>query len=183
MAMTTPISDIPLRRIDGAEARLGDYQGKALLLVNVASRCGLTPQYAALQKLYTERHAQGLEVLGFPANNFGAQEPGTEAEIAAFCDASYGVTFPLFAKISVAGPDQHPLYQALVREQPHAQGGGPLRERLASHGVVPAAGGDVLWNFEKFVIDRRGQVVARFAPDVTPDDPRLQAALDAALEA
>lgn len=181
--MTTSLRDIPLQRIDGSDARLADFEGKVLLVVNVASQCGLTPQYAGLQKLYTDRQAQGLEVLGFPANNFGAQEPGTEPEIAAFCDATYGVTFPLFAKVSVVGDDRHPLYGALVAARPRAEGGEDMRAKLEGYGIKAASESDVLWNFEKFVVDRRGNVVARFAPNVAPDDARLQAALDAALGA
>lgn len=180
--MTTSLYDIPLRRIDGSDARLGDFRGRALLIVNVASQCGLTPQYEGLQKLYESRRGEGLEVLGFPANNFGAQEPGTDAEIATFCDANYHVTFPMFSKISVVGDDQHPLYRALVEAQPKAVGDRGLRANLAGYGEIPAAERDVLWNFEKFVVDRQGRVVARFAPDVTADDPQLRAALDAALK-
>ncbi|WP_454918114.1 glutathione peroxidase [Xanthobacter sediminis] len=184
MALEVPspsLYDIPLKRIDGAPATLGDYRGKVLLIVNVASKCGLTPQYEALQKLYDARKSEGLEILGFPANDFGAQEPGTEAEISAFCSLNYGVTFPLFEKISVLGVTRHPLYDALTDARPSAEGAAGMRERLAKHGVMRASQADVLWNFEKFLLGRNGHVVARFAPDVTPDDPRLAKALDAAL--
>lgn len=173
--------DIPLTRIDGTPATLGDYHGKVLLIVNVASKCGLTPQYEALQKLYAARHGEGLEILGFPANDFGAQEPGTEAEISAFCSLNYGVTFPMFEKISVLGSARHPLYDALVAAQPAAEGAQGMRARLAARGRTQAAESDVLWNFEKFLVGRDGRVVARFSPDVTPDDPRLAKAIDAAL--
>ncbi|MFG1477702.1 glutathione peroxidase [Xanthobacter sp. V4C-4] len=175
------LADIPLKRIDGTPATLGDFHGKALLVVNVASKCGLTPQYAALQALYEARKDDGLEILGFPANDFGAQEPGTEAEISAFCSTTYGVSFPLFEKISVLGATRHPLYDALVAARPLAEGTAAMRERLAKYGRTQADDSDVLWNFEKFVLDRAGHVIARFSPDVTPDDPRLTAALDTAL--
>jgi len=175
--------DIPLKRIDGRPASLGEYRGKVLLVVNVASECGLTPQYEGLQDLYAKQHARGLEILGFPANNFGAQEPGSEAEIAAFCSANYGVEFPMFAKISVVGSDRHPLYDALVAARPDAVDAAAMRRSLAGYGITPASETDVMWNFEKFVIGRDGKVVARFAPDVTPDDPRLVNALDDALAA
>jgi glutathione peroxidase len=175
--------DIPLSRIDGAPATLGDFRGKVLLVVNVASKCGLTPQYEGLQKLYLDKRAEGLEILGFPANNFGAQEPGTEAEIADFCSTTYGVDFPMFAKISVVGPDRHALYDALVAALPQAEGTEGMRARLAGYGIKPASETDVLWNFEKFVIGRDGAPLARFSPDVTADDPRLNAVLDQALQA
>lgn len=173
--------DIPLKLIDGAATTLSNFRGKVLLVVNVASKCGLTPQYAGLEKLYQDKRAQGLEVLGFPANNFKGQEPGTDAEIASFCSTQYDVHFPLFAKISVLGEDQHPLYAALTAAQPTALGEGPFRERLKGYGIDPASRTDVLWNFEKFLIDRKGDVVGRFAPDVTADDPRLLSAIDAQL--
>jgi glutathione peroxidase len=179
--MTTPLQQIPVKRIDGASTSLGDYAGKVLLVVNVASKCGLTPQYEGLEKLYEGKRAQGLEVLAFPANNFGAQEPGSDAEISEFCSLTYDVKFPLFSKISVLGDDRHPLYAALTSAQPQAIGDGPFRERLKGYGIAPANPVDVLWNFEKFLVGRDGQVLARFAPDVTADDPRLVAAIDAAL--
>lgn len=170
--------DIPLNTIDGQATSLAAYQGKVLLAVNVASKCGLTPQYAGLEKLYEDKRAAGLEILGFPANNFGAQEPGTEAEIAEFCSTSYDVQFPLFSKISVKGEDRHPLYTALVHAQPTAVNDGPMRERLLKHGVNPEDKTEVLWNFEKFLIARNGEIVERFAPDVDPADPRLVAAIE-----
>ncbi len=154
-----------------------------LLVVNVASKCGLTPQYEGLEKLYEGRRAQGLEVLGFPANNFRGQEPGTDAEISAFCSLTYDVKFPMFSKISVLGADQHPLYAALTAAQPSATGDGPFRERLKGYGISPANPVDVLWNFEKFLVGRDGKVIARFAPDITADDPRLVTAIDDALAA
>ena len=181
--MPRSLYDIPVSRIDGEKTSLGAYRGKVLLVVNVASECGLTPQYEGLQDLYAARRAQGLEILGFPANNFGAQEPGTEAQIAAFCTANFGVEFPMFAKISVLGRDRHPLYDALVAAQPKAEATEAMRKELVEYGEKPGAESDVLWNFEKFVIGRDGTVLARFSPDVTPDDPRLGKVLDQALAA
>lgn len=179
--MTTSLYDIPLKQIDGKVASLGNYRGQVLLVVNVASKCGLTPQYEGLERLYQSKHAKGLAVLGFPANNFKGQEPGTDGEIASFCATNYHVDFPLFSKISVLGNDQHPLYAQLTAAQPTAIGEGPMRERLKGYGIEPANRVDVLWNFEKFLLSRRGEVVARFAPDVTADDPRLVSAVEAEL--
>ncbi len=179
--MNDALYDIPLKTIDGGDARLGDYRGKALLVVNVASKCGLTPQYEALEALYRAKRDQGLVVLGFPANNFGGQEPGTEAEIADFCSLTYDVDFPMFAKISVKGDDINPLYSALIAAAPKAEGADGMREKLAGYGIKSGSERDILWNFEKFVVGRDGKVVARFSPDVTANDPRLLAALDGAL--
>jgi len=176
--MTAAIYDVPLRHIDGSPGDLSAFRGKVLLVVNVASKCGLTPQYTGLESLYQSRRAQGLEVIGFPANNFKEQEPGSDAEIAQFCSTNYDVHFPLFSKISVRGEDRHPLYDELTRAQPAAIGDGPFRERLKGYGIDTGAPSDVLWNFEKFLISRQGRVVARFAPDTAPDDTRLLAAID-----
>ncbi|SDR76491.1 glutathione peroxidase [Halopseudomonas litoralis] len=173
--------DIPLIRIDGTAGSLADYRGKVLLAVNVASKCGLTPQYEGLEALYQAKHSEGLEVLGFPANDFKGQEPGSEDEIRDFCSTTYDVHFPLFSKISVIGEAQHPLYAELTRAQPQATGDGPFRERLKGFGVNPENPADVLWNFEKFLINRNGEVVARFAPDVKADDSRLVSAIEAEL--
>jgi glutathione peroxidase len=173
--------DIPLKRIDGAGASLNEYRNKVLLIVNVASKCGLTPQYEGLEKLYQAKRAQGLEVLGFPANNFNGQEPGSDAEISQFCSLNYDVHFPLFSKISVRGADQHPLYAALTQGRPTAIGEGPFRERLKGYGIDTGVMSDVLWNFEKFLVNRQGEVVARFSPDTTADNPRLLQAIDAEL--
>src|SRR5664279_3868208 len=150
----TTIQDIPLSGIDGSMDSLQNHRGKVVLIVNVASKCGLTPQYEGLQALYMAKRAQGLEVLGFPANNFGAQEPGSNDEIQSFCSLNYNVQFPLFAKISVLGDDQHPLYAALTEQQPRAIGEGPFRERLKGYGIARNNPVDVLWNFEKFLIGR-----------------------------
>lgn len=173
--------DVPVNRIDGTPSSLADYRGKVLLVVNVASKCGLTPQYAGLESLYQSKHDAGFEILGFPANNFKGQEPGSDGEIAEFCSTQYAVHFPLFSKISVVGEDQHPLYAELTTAQPEAVGDGPFRERLKGFGVNPTNKADVLWNFEKFLLSRDGEVCARFAPDVTADDPRLVQAIDAEL--
>jgi glutathione peroxidase len=179
--MNASLYDISLKTIDGTGGSLAAYKGKVLLVVNVASKCGLTPQYTGLESLYQSKRAQGLEVLGFPANNFAGQEPGSDAEISNFCSTTYDVHFPLFSKVSVVGQDQHPIYAKLTAAQPKAIGDGPFRERLKRYGVPAGNPADVLWNFEKFLIDRKGNVVARFAPDVDADDPRLIAAVDAEL--
>ena len=179
--MTVSLYDIPLRQIDGSISRLAEYRGNVLLVVNVASKCGLTPQYTGLESLYQDKQAKGLQVLGFPANNFKGQEPGSDSEIANFCSTNYDVHFPLFSKISVLGEDQHPLYTLLTAAQPAAIGDGPFRERLKGYGVSSENPADVLWNFEKFLVSRKGEVVARFAPDVDADDPRLVSAIDAEL--
>ncbi|WP_322789496.1 glutathione peroxidase [Paraburkholderia megapolitana] len=135
--MSEAIYDIPVKSIDGTELTLDQFKGRALLVVNVASKCGLTPQYDGLEKLYEQKRAAGLEVLAFPANNFKGQEPGSDDEIKQFCSTTYDVTFPLFSKISVVGEDQHPLYGALTAAQPDASGDGPFRERLKGYGIAP----------------------------------------------
>ena len=176
------LADIPLRRIDGSEDRLADHAGKVLLVVNVASKCGLTPQYEGLEKLYQQYRDRGFEVLGFPANDFGAQEPGTHEEIAEFCSLNYGVSFPMFAKADVTGADKQPLYAALTSALPEKEGEAEsFREKLRGYGMTPTEDPEVLWNFEKFVIGRDGRVAARFAPATTPDDPGLVGTLEAEL--
>ena len=175
------LEKISLKRIDGTPDTLGAHKGNVLLIVNVASKCGLTPQYEGLEKLFEARGAQGFEVLGFPANDFRAQEPGTNAEISEFCKTNYGVKFPLFSKISVVGAEQHPLYSSLTKAQPAAIGEGPMRQRLEGFKIETNAAPDILWNFEKFVVSRRGEVVARFAPDVAADDPRLTRVIETEL--
>lgn len=177
--MKNSVLNISVKKIDGQTTTLEPFKGKVLLIVNVASKCGLTPQYTQLESLYQEKRGRGLEILAFPANNFMGQEPGTDAEIMSFCSTNYDVHFPLFGKISVKGPDQHPLYGLLTGLRPDAVGAAPMRERLAGHGIKDdGAAGDILWNFEKFLVARDGSVAERFAPDVTPDDPRLAAAID-----
>jgi glutathione peroxidase len=176
------IYDIPVKKIDGSPSKLGDFKGKALLVVNVASKCGLTPQYEGLEKLYEKYAARGFAVLGFPANEFGAQEPGTNAEISEFCTTKYSVKFPMFEKIVVKGDGQHPLYKALTEAQPTAQGDvAGMRARLQERGRDVGREDEILWNFEKFVVDRNGKVVARFAPSTPPDDPALVGAIEKAL--
>ena len=158
------LHDFSARTIAGQDASLRDYAGKVALVVNVASKCGLTPQYAGLEKLYETYQARGLEVLGFPCNQFAGQEPGSDAEVQEFCTLNYGVKFPLFSKIDVNGAKRHPLYAWLTSAE-----------------VGPDAAGDIKWNFGKFVVGRDGQVVARFAPPTAPDDPALVAAIEKAL--
>jgi glutathione peroxidase len=162
--LAVTIYDVKIDALGGGPADLAQYRDHALLIVNVASKCGLTPQYTGLQQLAGEYRERGLVVLGVPCNQFGGQEPGTAEEIAEFCDANYGVTFPMTEKVDVNGPDRHPLYQELT-------------------GVADAAGdaGDVQWNFEKFVVGTDGRVVARLRPRVTPDSPELIAAVESAL--
>ena len=175
----TDLTTIPLSRIDGSADSLGQHKGKVLLVVNVASKCGLTPQYEALEKLYNDYKAQGFEVLGFPANDFGAQEPGTHEEIAEFCKLNYGVSFPLFAKADVTGPDMQPLYRELIAAIPTKQGDvDGMKERFRGYGMTPNDDPDVLWNFEKFLIAKDGSVAARFAPATTPDDPLVTGAIE-----
>lgn len=177
------VYDIPVNRIDGSAASLGEYRGQVLLVVNVASECGLTPQYEGLEKLYERFRDRGFAVLGFPANEFGAQEPASNAVISDFCRTQFGVQFPMFEKIVVKGEGQHPLYHTLTSAQPKPVGteGNPMYDRLAERGMGPQAPGDVLWNFEKFLVSRDGEVVARFAPTLTPDDPRVVDAIEAEL--
>ena len=152
------VHEFTLNSIDGSPAPLSAYQGKVVLIVNVASRCGFTPQYAGLEALYEKYKDRGFVILGFPANNFGAQEPGTNEEIKTFCSSKYNVTFPMYSKISVKGDDQAPLYRFLT-----------------------ATGGEIQWNFTKFLVDKNGKVVARFEPKVTPESPDVAAAIEKAL--
>lgn len=173
---------IPFSTVDGGTTALSDYSGDVVLIVNVASKCGLTPQYEGMQRLYAEKSHRGFSVLGFPANNFMGQEPGTDAEIAEFCSINYAVTFPILAKISVVGQDQHPLYAELTRQAPTADGKAEMRGVIRSNGGTVTEDPDVLWNFEKFLIGRDGAVLARFAPGVTADDPALLGAIDDALD-
>jgi glutathione peroxidase len=181
--MTTPLEQIPVHTVDGQPSSLGAYAGKVRLIVNVASKCGLTPQYAALEAMYRKYHAKGFEVLAFPANQFAGQEPGTDAEIKGFCTSTYDVSFPLFSKIVVTGATKHPLYAELTRAQPDAKTlpGADFRKALSSHGITPGERPEVLWNFEKFLVDRSGAVIERFAPDVPPDAEMVVAAVERAL--
>jgi len=154
------VYEFTLPSIDGEPTSLANYKGKVILLVNVASRCGFTPQYSALESIYEKYKDQGFVILGFPANNFGGQEPGTNAEIKNFCSTKYNVSFPMFAKVSVKGDDCTPLYQYLTRT------------------ANPSLTGDIKWNFTKFLVDRNGNVVARFESPVKPDSPEVTAAIE-----
>jgi glutathione peroxidase len=174
------VREIEFRTMSGGTSTLSEH-GDVVLVVNVASQCGLTPQYAGLQALFSDKRDAGFAVLAFPANDFGGQEPGSDGEIAEFCTTQYSVTFPVMSKISVVGDDQHPLYAALTRQAPNADGKAPMREALRGPGITPTEDPDVLWNFEKFLVGKDGRVAARFAPSVTPDDPALVAAIDAEL--
>ena len=157
--------DFEVETISGEKIRLSDYQDKVLLIVNVASKCGFTPQYDGLEKLYQEHKEKGLVILGFPANNFMNQEPGTNEEILSFCRLNYGVTFPMFSKISVKGKDIHPLYDYLTDKEKN-----------------PQYGGKISWNFNKFLISREGNIINRFGSKTKPDDKKLVEAVISALE-
>ena len=158
------IYDFTLPLLNGKDAPLADYKGKVVLVVNVASRCGFTPQYSALESIYEKYKDQGFVIVGFPANNFAGQEPGTNEEIAKFCTGKYNVTFPVYGKISVKGDDQAPLYSFLTKD------------------ANPTLAGDIKWNFTKFLVDRNGKVVERFEPAVTPDSPEVVSAIEAQLK-
>jgi glutathione peroxidase len=180
----TAIQDIPLETITGEPATLGGYRGQVLLVVNVASKCGLTPQYEGLERLHERFREQGFSVLGFPANDFLDQEPGTNEEIAEFCTTTFGVQFPMFAKLAVTGADRHPLYRELTAAIPRAEGDPDvMRDRLRGYGISATDEPEVLWNFEKFLVSRAGDVVGRFAPDVTPDAELVTSAVERELSA
>lgn len=159
------VYEFTLNALNGTPTPLAGFKGKVMLVVNVASQCGYTPQYEGLQALYAKYKDQGFVIAGFPANNFGGQEPGTNAEIGAFCKSKYGVTFPMFAKISVEGSDQAPLYQFLTDKNAN-----------------PKTGGEIQWNFTKFLVDRNGRLIQRFEPEVEPQSRELVAAVEAALK-
>jgi glutathione peroxidase len=158
--------DIPIHTLQGDDTSLGEYAGKTLLLVNVASKCGLTPQYEGLERLQETYGDRGFSVIGFPCNQFMSQEPGTPEEIAQFCSTTYGVTFPLMEKIEVNGDDRHPIYEQLT-EKTDAEG----------------KGGDITWNFEKFLVSPGGDIVARYRPQVEPEDPAIVGDIEAQLAA
>ncbi|HEV2325589.1 MAG TPA: glutathione peroxidase [Terracidiphilus sp.] len=181
--MTASIYDIPVQKITGEPTSLAEFRGKVLLVVNVASKCGLTPQYEALEKVYEKYRDKGLVIAGFPANDFKSQEPGTEAEIQSFCTANYGVQFPMFTKITVTGANKHPLYRALIAAQPSAVSASdaPFRETLKGYGIETLPEPELLWNFEKFLVSRKGEVVRRFSPDTVPDHPAVIAAIESEL--
>ena len=158
------VYDFTLDSIDGQPVSLSSYKGKVLMLVNVASKCGYTPQYTGLEKLYEQYKDKGLVIVGIPANNFGGQEPGTNEEIKTFCSRTYNVTFPMMSKVSVKGDDKTPLYQYLTDSTAN-----------------PKTGGDIQWNFTKFLVGPEGQIIARFEPKVTPDSPEVTGAIESAL--
>ena len=160
----TTLHDFDVKTIDGQTKKLGDFKGQTLLVVNVASRCGLTPHYAGLEELHRRFAPRGFAVLGFPCNDFGAQEPGTESEIKAFCQTKYDVTFPMFSKLHVKGPEQAPLYKYLTEQT-----------------SAPDGAGDVVWNFAKFLVGPNGQVLARFSPKVEPLADELVSKLESSL--
>ena len=160
-AKSASILDFKMKDIDGKDVKLKKYKGNVLLVVNTASKCGYTPQYEGLQATFDKYKGQGFYVLGFPANNFGGQEPGTAAEIKEFCTSKYKVTFPMFAKISVKGTDQDPLYSYLTNKETNGD-----------------LSGDIKWNFTKFLVDRKGHIVARFEPKVKPDSPEVTQAIE-----
>ncbi len=160
----TSMYEFTLKDIDGKDVKLDTYKGKVVMLVNTASRCGLTPQYEGLQSLQDKYSGEGFTVLGFPANNFMGQEPGTEAEIKEFCTLNYKVSFPMFSKISVKGEDQHPLYRFLTHKETN-----------------PGMDGDITWNFEKFLADKNGNIIARFSPKTLPTDPEVVEKIEGAL--
>lgn len=173
--------DIPVDRIDGTPATLDANRGEVLLIVNVASKCGYTPQYEGLERLYETYRDQGFSVLGFPSNDFLGQEPGSNDEIQAFCTMNFGVRFPMFSKIPVAGPGKHALYAHLTSAMHDAEGREKMEASIRSHNAEPPPRPEVIWNFEKFLVSRDGNVVGRFAPDVAPEAPGLVEAIETEL--
>ncbi|MEL4013965.1 glutathione peroxidase [Dryocola clanedunensis] len=177
------ILNTEIKTIDGETTTLERWKGNVLLLVNVASKCGLTAQYEQLENIHKAWADRGFTVLGFPCNQFLGQEPGSDEEIKTFCSTTYGVTFPMFSKLEVNGENRHPLYQKLIEAAPTAvapeESG--FYERLSSKGRAPLYPDDILWNFEKFLVGRDGQVVQRFSPDMTPEDPIVMEAIKMAL--
>jgi len=156
------VLDRTMKRLDGSEENLENYKGNVVMLVNVASKCGLTPQYKGLQTIYDQYHGRGFEILGFPANDFMGQEPGTDEEISQFCEINYGVTFPLFSKISVKGEEMHPLYKEITT-------------------MPEPIGGDVLWNFQKYLVNKKGEVVQKIGPRTAPEEAEVTGAIEALL--
>lgn len=173
------IYDFQVNTIDGNQQSLEDFKGQTCLVVNVASECGLTPQYEALEALYQSKQQQNFTILGFPCNQFGGQEPGNEQDIKSFCTTHFNVTFPLFAKIEVNGANQHPLYQWLLHSGPNrvAPAGSDFVEQMKNYGIE-ANDDEILWNFEKFLIDPDGKIVGHFSPDTKPDDDILLSAIE-----
>jgi glutathione peroxidase len=179
----TSIYDVSVNRADGTATTLADYRGKVMLIVNVASACGLTPQYTALEAAFEKYRERGFVVVAFPCNDFGAQEPGSAAEIAEFCSTKFHVQFPVLDKIGVAPEHRHPLYRELIAAQPEgrSKAGSDFKAKMAGYGIVAKHPEDILWNFEKFLVSRGGEVVARFTPDTEPDDALITAAIEAQL--
>jgi glutathione peroxidase len=177
------IYNFKVNQIDGKEIALNEFQGKVMLVVNVASKCGLTPQYEGLESLYKQYRDQGLVVLGFPANEFLGQEPGTNQEVQAFCTLNYGVDFPMFQKIVVKGEGQHPLYSYLTEMKPEAvlKTDSKLMPRLKEKGLLSGSPSDIKWNFEKFLVNKKGEITERFSPDIDPMDPLIVDAVKRAL--
>ena len=177
------IYNFKVNQIDGKEIALNEFQGKVMLVVNVASKCGLTPQYEGLEALYKQYRDQGLVVLGFPANEFLAQEPGTNQEVQAFCTLNYGVDFPMFQKIVVKGEGQHPLYSYLTETKPDAvlKTDSKLMPLLEEKGLLSGGPKDIKWNFEKFLVNKKGEITERFSPDIDPMDPIIVDAVKRAL--
>lgn len=179
--MGQSLYEVPVKTIEGTETTLENHRGEVLLIVNVASKCGLTPQYAGLEALYERFRARKFSVLGFPANDFAGQEPGNNQEIQSFCTLNYSVQFPLFSKIVVTGSDKHPLYKFLTSAKPETENREGMETMLRGYKMEPTAKPEVVWNFEKFLIGRDGRVARRFAPDTTPDQPALVEAIEAEL--
>ena len=182
----TTLYDIDVTTIDGQTIKMNEFAGRTLLVVNVASKCGLTPQYEQLEALYEQYKDSGFAVLGFPSNEFGAQEPGSNEEIQAFCSSTYGVQFPMFDKICVNGAERHPLYQAMIEAQPRRVSleNSELTKKLLEYGLLEGRGeSDIMWNFEKFLVNNKGEVVARFAPDITVESEPLKSSLEPLLTA
>jgi glutathione peroxidase len=181
---TAPLYSIPICTLAGEETTLEQFKGKVILIVNVASKCGLTPQYEGLEKLYRDYRDRGLVVAGFPSNDFAGQEPGTSQDIQSFCTTNFGVDFPMFEKIPVVGPQKHPLYASLTSARPTATSLSekPFADDLRKYGLDVNPEPEVLWNFEKFLVNRRGEVVQRFAPNTEPSNPALVQAIEAELD-
>lgn len=181
--MSTELGTINFKLADGKVTNLNDFKGQTVLVVNVASECGLTPQYEGLEKIYNEYKSKGFTVLGFPANEFGAQEPGTNEEIQSFCKMNYGVTFPVAQKIIVKGEEIHPLYKSLITTAPKAVANpnGKLKAVLKEHNLLSGTEDEIMWNFEKFLINKKGEIVKRFAPDIEPNDAVLLSTIEESL--
>lgn len=178
------LEHINFNESNGEVTNLEAFRGQVVLIVNVASACGFTPQYAGLETLFETYQSKGFTVLAFPANEFGAQEPGTNSEIQEFCQVKFGVRFPVLEKVVVKGANQHPFFRTLIQSSPKAQkkAGSQLEENLSKHGLLTGGETEIKWNFEKFLVGRDGKVVARFQSDITPEDPELRLAIEKELE-